>query len=229
MATTRHLPAAHATPQPFVDRVRQGVAHVRGNRVVRLLIGGEALALVLFTLIVPIEIVYAEETLKTGEAGYGILLASWSAGVVLGSVVFVGAKRFSAMTLIVCSTLAIGIAYLGMAGSRALAPACAFAVLGGVGNGIQWVSVMTALQEATPADLQARVTGLLESVASVGTGIGFFVGGLITALATPPAAFASAGGALILLVGAGVLLRTFMPSGRSAARPRSSRAQAERR
>jgi hypothetical protein len=101
--------------------------------------------------------------------------------------------------------LAIGIAYVGMAASRELWLACAFCIVGGAGNGIQWVSVMTALQEATPADLQARITGLLESTASAMTGVGFLVGGVITALFSPPVAFGVAGGGLILLVALGTL------------------------
>ena len=54
----------------------------------------------LFALIVPIEIVYAEETLGTDDAGYGILLSSWGAGVVLGSLAFIGLKRRSPWLLI---------------------------------------------------------------------------------------------------------------------------------
>jgi hypothetical protein len=64
---------------------------------------------------------------------------------------------------------------------------------------------MTALQEATPDDLQARVTGLLESTASAMTGLGFLLGGVITALFSPPAAFAVAGAGLVLLVAIGTL------------------------
>ena len=44
---------------------------------------------------------------------------------------------------------------------------------------------MTALQEATPDDLQARITGLLESIASAMTGVGFLIGGVVTAIASP--------------------------------------------
>ena len=104
----------------------------------------------------------------------------------LGSLAFIGLKRRSTWLLIAVSTLAIGVAYLGMASTSQLAVACAFSVLGGFGNGIQWVSVMTALQEATPDDLQARITGLLESIASAMTGVGFLIGGIITAIASPP-------------------------------------------
>jgi MFS family permease len=200
LATCRHLPSAHAERQPFLVRVRAGLDHVLSDRLTRLLVGGEALALVFFTLIVPIEVVYASETLQTDDAGYGVLLSSWGAGVVLGSLVFLGVRRWSAFVLILLSTGAIGVAYLGMSASRTLWLACAFAVLGGLGNGVQWVSVMTALQEATPQDLQARVTGVLESVASAMTGVGFLLGGVITALTAPPTAFAVSGIGVVLVV-----------------------------
>jgi MFS family permease len=207
LATSRHLPAAHGQREPFVARIREGLRHGRTDRVARLLLGGEALAIVLFTLIVPIEIVYAEETLHTDEAGYGILLSSWGAGIVLGSLVFLGVRKRSTAVLILLSTLAIGAGYLGMAVSRELWLACAFSVVGGLGNGIQWVSVMTALQESTPYDLQARVTGLLESIASAMTGVGFLIGGIVTALFSPPTAFAVAGVGVVLLVTVGAVSR----------------------
>jgi predicted MFS family arabinose efflux permease len=148
----------------------------------------------------PIAIIYARKTLGTDEAGFGLLLATWGAGVVLGSMLFVAIKRQSTRVLVLGSTLAIGVAYSGMAISRELWLACAFSVIGGAGNGIQWVAVMTALQEATPADLQARITGLLESVASAMTGVGFLLGGIVTALFSPATAFAIAGGGLVFLV-----------------------------
>jgi hypothetical protein len=59
---------------------------------------------------------------------------------------------------------------------------------------------MTALQESTPDDLQARITGLLESVTSATTGIGFLIGGIITAITAPPTAFAVSGIGVALLV-----------------------------
>ena len=207
LVTSKHLPTADAERQPFMARIRAGMRYARTDRVARLLLGGEALAIVLFTMIVPIEIVYAEETLRTDEAGYGILLSSWGAGIVLGSLVFLAVKKRSPGALILLSTLAIGLGYLGMAVARELWVACAFSVIGGLGNGIQWVSVMTALQESTPAELQARVTGLLESIASGMTGVGFLIGGIITALFSPPTAFAIAGIGVVLLVAVGALSR----------------------
>ena len=213
LATARALPPADAEREPFVTRILDGLRYARTDRIARLLLGGQAIAIVLFTLIVPIEIVYAEETLTTDEAGYGILLSSWGAGIVLGSLVFIAIRKRSAAVLILSSTLAIGAGYLGMAVARELWLACAFSVIGGLGNGIQWVSVMTALQESTPQALQARVTGLLESIASAMTGVGFLLGGIITALSSPPTAFAISGVGVVVLVLAGAVMR-LVPEGR---------------
>ena len=92
----RDLPAA-TTAARAVPRARcaRGLRYARTDRVARLLLGGEAIAIIFFTLIVPIEIVYAEETLKTDEAGYGILLSAWGAGIVLGSLVFLARRHAS--------------------------------------------------------------------------------------------------------------------------------------
>jgi MFS family permease len=108
--------------------------------------------------------------------------------------------------LIGVSTAAIGVAYLGMGVSRELALACVFAAVGGLGNGVQWVSVMTAVQEATPADLQARITGLLESTTAGVTGLGFLIGGVLTAVTAPDVAFLAAGVATLALVVVGLVL-----------------------
>ena len=95
-----------------------------------------------------------------------------------------------------------------MASTRALV-ACLISVAGGVGNGIQWVAVMTVVQEVTEQDYQARVIGLLESAGAAMPGIGFVLGGVVTAALGPRQAYAVAGaGVLVVLVGAALALRT---------------------
>ena len=67
---------------------------------------------------------------------------------------------------------------------------------------------MTALQEATPSDYQARVVGLLESALAAMPGIGYLIGGILTAAWSPRTAYAVAGiGTLVLVLIAMVLLR----------------------
>ena len=203
MVTAAGLPAARAERSGFVSRLREGLGHSWRHRPARVLLGGQAVAMILFTLIVPIEVVYAKETLAAGDAGYGWLLSAWGAGILVGSLVYVRAKALRGSLLILASTATIGIAYCGMAVAPSILVACAWATFGGAGNGVQYVSVVTALQVRTPADLQARISGLFESIGAAMPGIGFLLGGLLTELASPRLAFAVAGGGLLALLALG--------------------------
>ena len=200
LALARDLPCPQGDAQATLERLRSGLAFVRSDARVRLLLGGQSVALILFTLIIPIEVIYAKESLMTTSAGFGVLLASWGAGIVAGSVLYVGVREKSAFGLILLSTAAIGLAYLGMSAAQSLFAACLLSVLGGIGNGIQWVSVMTALQEATPPEYQARVVGLLESALAAMPGFGYLIGGILTAAGSPRTAYAVAGTGTLLLV-----------------------------
>jgi MFS family permease len=218
LATARSFRTRRTERQALGERLRGGFAFVAEDPVVRLLILGETLAVLLFTIVVPIEVVYAKETLGTDDAGYGLLLAAWGAGAVVGSLLFVRFARHSTVALIAVSTLAIGSAYVGMGLSRELWLASAFSALGGIGNGLQWVSVMTAVQESTPADLQARITGLLESTTAGVTGIGFLLGGVLAAVASPETAFLAAGAATVLLVLVALAVASRLPVGAASGR-----------
>ncbi len=207
LALTRGLPAVHMERQPWRERFEAGMRFARSNPAVRLLLIGQALALTMFTIIVPIEVIYAKESLGTSDAGFGILLASWGAGIVVGSLVYLLVKQRSALTLIVISTALIGGAYLGMAAAETLLLACLISVVGGAGNGMQWISVVTTLQEMTPADYQARIVGLLESLGHAMPGVGYLIGGALVALGSPRTAYAVAGAGVLLIVLAALILR----------------------
>ena len=112
------------------------------------------------------------------------------------------------MLLILVSTAMIGAAYLGMAASQTLVLACLASIVGGAGNGIQWISVVTAIQEATPAQYQMRVVGFLESLGAAMPGVGFLLGGALVALGSPRTAFLFAGIGVLALAFAGLLLRS---------------------
>ena len=104
--------------------------------------------------------------------------------------------------------VAIAVAYLGLAVAGTLLVACLISVIGGIGNGIQWIAVMTALQEQTARDYQARISGLMESLGAAMPGVGFLLGGAIVALSSPRAAYAVAGAGLVLIVLAALPLRS---------------------
>lgn len=194
LATARHLPrAAPQDSTPWTERVREGFRTVGGQGTLRTLVLAQAAAFVFFFLVIPIEVVYAIETLDAGDVGYGALLASWGVGLVIGSGLFARLSDRSTRTLIVGSTLLVGAGYLGMAAAPTIVLACAASVVGGTGNGVQWVSVLTAVQESLSEALQARVVGLLESIGAAAPGVGFLLGGALAALWSPRIAYLTAG------------------------------------
>jgi MFS family permease len=203
MGTTGGLPQGATDEAPWLERLRAGASYVLSHPIVRPLVAGQALLLVLFTMVSPIEIVYAKESLDGGDAAYGTLLTGWGAGVIIGSLIFTRVHHRPLPLLVAFSTLAIGTGYLGMAAAPSLGPATAAAVLGGIGNGMQWVVVVTAIQEAVRADMQARVAGFFEAIATAMPGLGFIVGGVLTALLSPRVAFFVAGVGVIAIVVAG--------------------------
>jgi MFS family permease len=207
LLSTRDLPSVDVEREPYLERFRAGLRYARDNVAVRALLIGQAVALVLFTLIIPIEVIYAKESLGTTSAGYGVLLAFWGAGIVVGSLVYLRVKHRSQTMLVVASTLAIGVAYLGMAVAGTLAVACAISILGGAGNGVQWIAVMTTLQERTPPEYQARISGLMESLGAGMPGVGYLLGGAIVAISSPRAAYAAAGIGVCLLVAVALVMR----------------------
>jgi MFS family permease len=201
LALARSLPQVKAAAERTGTRMRAGLDYVRRNAVLAQLLAAEAVVLVFFTVVIPIEIVYAKETLDAGDSGYGALLSSWGIGMVLGSVVFSATgRRVSLKPLLLVSTLAIGISYLGMAAAGTLILACAAASVGGIGNGVQWVSVMSAVQELTATDYQARVAGLFAAIEKAMPGVGFLLGGVIAELVSPRASFLTAGIGVVAVV-----------------------------
>ena len=174
---------------------------------VRTLLIGQSLALICFTVVVPIEVIYAKESLghherrlrrpaeRLGRRHRDRQPAVRRAQEPLR---LRADRRLDARS--------IGLAYLGMSQAHTLLVACAMSVVGGIGNGVQWVAVMTALQESTPAEYQARMSGLLESIGAAMPGVGYLLGGVLVALGSPRTAFAFAGvGMLVLVVGALIL------------------------
>ena len=201
LALARSLPQVKSQAERTGVRLRAGLRYVRERAVLARLFVAEAIVLVFFTVVIPIEIVYAKETLGAGDAGYGALLSSWGIGMVAGSLVFsaVG-HRVSLKPLLLVSTLGIGLSYLGMAGAGTLLLACLAASVGGLGNGVQFVSVISAIQELTEADYQARVSGLLAAIEKAMPGVGFLLGGVIAELVSPRASFLTAGLGVVIVV-----------------------------
>jgi Major Facilitator Superfamily len=161
----------------------------------------EAVAVVFFASVEPVEVLYAKQTLAVGDRGFGVLVDVWGVGMVLGSVVFARAVRRPLGPMLVVGTLLVGLAYLGFAAAPTLLLACVAALVGGVGNGAQWPSLISAVQQLTPKALHGRLMSAVESIGSLCPAIGFALGGAITALSSPRAAMLVAGVAATAITG----------------------------
>ncbi len=187
-------PSTGETRSRVMDQLRAVRQYVAQTPVLGWLLGTEAVALVFFSAVVPVEVVFVKATLHATDAGYGALLAAWGAGMFLGSGIFAKARRRSLGSLLAISTLAVAVAYLGIGASTMLWVAAAFSFVGGTGNGVQWIALITAVQEETPRHMQGRLMGVVESMAAFCLAVGFSLGGAVAAIANPRATFLMAGG-----------------------------------
>lgn len=215
--TAGPLPRAEPEPGLVRERLRAGFAYIRERAILRRLLAAQGGAFVFFAAVIPIEVIYAKQTLAVGDSGYGVLLASWGAGMVIGSLVFAAIRRARLSHLLFFSTLAVGAGYLGLAAAPTLALACAASALGGAGNGVQWVAAVSAVQELTVAGMQARVMSVLESVGAAMPGVGYVLGGLVASGGDARATFLVAGlGVVAIVAVATPLLRRGWPPEREA-------------
>jgi MFS family permease len=207
MATASGMPRTQVERAGSIERMRRAISYVRARPQLRVLIFAQAAAVVFFALVIPIEVVFAKETLGAGDAGYGALLASWGLGMVAGSVAFAVLRKVSLRVLLPISTLAVGVAYLLTGAAPTLLLACVASVLGGAGNGIEWVALVTAVQQLMGAQYQARVVALVDSAARAAPGVGFVLGGAIAALFNPRMSYAVAVlGVIAVLITAAIVL-----------------------
>ena len=211
LATARTLPVGSTDESEagWWQRMRAGLVAVR-EEPIRTLIAAQTVAFIFFFLVIPIEVVYAVDSLDAGNVGYGALLAAWGVGMVIGSGVFARMRNRSTRALVFASTLCVGIGYLGLAAAPGIVLACVASVVGGTGNGVQWVSVLTTIQEAVTEALQARVVGLMESMAAAAPGVGFLLGGVLTTAWSPRLAYLVAGVGVVAI--AFVVLHRIAPS-----------------
>ena len=121
LLTAGPLPQAEPDPGRVRERVRAGIAYIREKPTLRRLLIAQGAAFVFFAAVIPIEVIYSKQTLGTGDSGYGLLLASWGVGMVVGSIVFAAVRRAPLPVLLLFSTLVVGAGYLGLAAAPTLA------------------------------------------------------------------------------------------------------------
>jgi MFS family permease len=181
-------------------RLRAAWTHINETSALRGLLLTEAVALVFIQAAAPIEVSYVKATLHAGDRGYGLLVTAWGGGAVLASVVFARSVRRPLGAMLSVGIFALGAAFVGYALAPSLAVACVAAFVGGVGNGLEWPSLISLVQSLTPQHLHGRLMGAVESLAALGLAVGLPLGGALVALSSTRTAF--------LIIGVGTLVTT---------------------
>ncbi|MBJ7471760.1 MAG: MFS transporter [Solirubrobacteraceae bacterium] len=128
---------------------------------------------------------YAEQSLGEGVGVYGAILSCWGLGIIIGSVAFSRVLDRPMITVGAVGTAIAALGYLGLGLAPNATVAFAVAIVGGIGNGFNWVALVTAVQESTPAEEQGQAATRLEAIATVGPGVGYLIGGLMADAANP--------------------------------------------
>ena len=234
LVTARGLPKPSPVRTPAWGRVRAALTYVRTQRPIRDLMALQAVAVLFFTISVPVEVVFAQHSLHAGAAGYGSLLSAWGVGAVAGAAIFAGWRRLPSRILIVFGAGCLGVGFSIIAVAPTLAVAVVGAAIAGIGNGVESVAVRTAIQEEAEEQWMALMMSLYEALFQSVPGAGIVIGGAITALGSPRAALAVAGaGSLVVTVAAwfalaGLGARTESPAAPTEASADPPRAETRR-
>lgn len=205
---------ASRIPQSGVTPVEAGSeadeAHVTrratSNVSLNWLLVGVTAMIVLGTMDEPALLAYSERSLDAGIGGYGAFLAAWGVGMTLGGLVFSRLLERSMLAVAATAAVVTAVAWLGLSVAPTIAVAGVFAVLGGLGNGVCWIALVTAVQEAAPMGKEGSTATRLESIVSAAPAFGIVIGGVVSDLAGPRATFLIPGVVAIGLMVAGLSL-----------------------
>jgi MFS family permease len=147
-------------PAPDIDqrvRARDGFAFLRGERDLKIALGGAVAALALFSMSATAEPFFVTRVLGGGSLAYGVLLSSLTVGMAAGSAAL--AHRVGRAHLAAGGLAAVVLQGLGIAGG-ALAMVVWLALigfsLGGVAHGVKNVLLRTLIHERAPEALRGR-------------------------------------------------------------------------
>lgn len=161
-----------------------------------------AIVTCIFSVDEPVLLGYMRDEFSAGAAGYSAYFVAWGVGMTAGGLLF---TRLIGRPMLAVFALGTGInalAHLGLFFAPSLNIALALAVVGGIGNGIDWVALSTAIQEAAPRGQEGRIGARLETLATIGAGSGILLGGALAEVwgARFVLVIPAIGAALLLLV-----------------------------
>ncbi len=188
--------------QVSLRAIREGVAYVRSQPV---LLGCMTLDMfaVIFAGATALLPIYAEEILRVGPRGFGILSASLDAGALAMSVLLMLGRPVRSQGRALLIAVAIfGLATIGFGLSRSFWLSVAIYALVGMADQVSVVMRSTIVQLTTPDALRGRVSSINMIFIGASNQLGAMESGFVAALTSATFAVVSGGVACLAVAGA---------------------------
>jgi len=199
MRLPRFIPAARTTST--VENIREGLAYIRSDRLVRTLVwlvAGLSVTALPYVMLLP---VFARDVLRVGAPGLGSLLAATGAGALAAGIsLAAGRIRVPRGRLILGAMTVFALVLMGFALSRSYALSLVLLSLAGFCMILNNASVNALLQSRTPDRLRGRVMSVYVFMFIGMTPLGALQAGALARWLGAPYALAIGAGALLLIV-----------------------------
>ena len=187
--------------EPFLQSIRAGIAFTLNQKVLL-----SALTLDMFSVLfggaVAVLPIFADQVLKSGSFGLGLLRSAPAAGSGLVALYLaIEPMRVISGRVLLVAVAGFGAATIGFAFSPTFAFALFFLALTGVFDGVSMVIRSTILQLLTPENMRGRVSALNSIFVTSSNEIGAFESGLAARVLGLIPSLVFGGGMTLLIVG----------------------------
>jgi MFS family permease len=174
-------------PVPAEERgrgeARRGLAFLARDPLLRLVVPMMGLMIVFAAADNVAEVFFAKDVLRAGDTGYGVLITTWTIGMVAGSTAAGRWARPSSLApVVLVGSVVGGIAVVVAAASAMYPVAVTMFFVGGMANGLELVAMRSLLHHRVPDRLRGRAFaayyGMVQAAQIVALGAS---GGLVEA------------------------------------------------
>jgi MFS family permease len=197
---------AHATAAA-AGGVRAGLAPFAADRTLAIAFGAAVAALLFFTMTIAAEIFFVSDVLDAGPTTYGVLVAAWTLGMVIGAVGLARRVPRHALAVAALGGVALqGAGILGAALGATLALALVGYLVGGTAHGLKNVALRTLIHHRVPEALRGRAFAAYNSARNGAELVALAVGGALVGFAGAQPTLALAGAVPLALALVALLL-----------------------
>lgn len=175
-------------------RAREGIAFLARDPVIAPLVAALAAFVVFAMMVNVVEVFLVRDTLSASATWYGVLGATWAAGVVVGAIAAGRLTSEHARVVGTCWAAAVmAVVFLAFAASPSVTALLPVSIVGGVANGVLNVGASAVVMTRTPDEIRGRVSAALGAIVSAGAVVSLVAGGALAAVLSPRQVFALSG------------------------------------